>query len=86
MVRNFSSPAPFFHPPNVNHQSAQTLAVRAHPRVDDQVRLDVELFQVGVPQVAVALLHFISLVEMLQRRLGDVDTAGREEDNKADVQ
>lgn len=39
--------------------------------------LDVELFQVGVPEVAVAVFHFISLVEVLQSGLSDVDTSDR---------
>ena len=46
------------------------------PRVDDQVGADVHLLQVGVPQVAVALLHLVGPVQVLQRGLRDVDPAG----------
>lgn len=53
-----------------------------HPRINDQIRVDIELFQVRVPGVTVALFHLISLVQVLQSGFCDVDTS-REQQNKS---
>lgn len=48
----------------------------SHPGVDDQVRADVHLLQVGVALLAMPVLHLVRLVQVAQRRLGDVHPAG----------